>query len=155
MIGPECNWTWRSTQYDTGHGALKTGVADGPWTFSLLCHQLARSGPSCSHPFCSIRNLGRFISLISAAIAELDELTVVDDPVPRNVGTTDFQSPQREAISRPANVKRHSDWRAVASRLKDTDRAGDKLTVADAPSGARVGEVFHRFRITAKCTIRP
>jgi hypothetical protein len=34
MIAPKCNWTWRSTQYETGHGALKTGVADGPWRFS-------------------------------------------------------------------------------------------------------------------------
>jgi hypothetical protein len=34
MIAPECNRTWRSTQYDTGHGALKSGVADGPWRFS-------------------------------------------------------------------------------------------------------------------------
>jgi hypothetical protein len=88
--------------------------------------------------------------MISAAIAEFDELPINDDPATWHVDTTNFKSPQCEAIGRPSIVKRHPNWHVVFGRFEDANGAGDKLTVSDAASGACVGEVFHRSRIAAQ-----
>ena len=87
--------------------------------------------------------------MISAAIAEFDELAIDDDPATWHVDATNFKSPQRKTIGGPSIVKRHTDWYVVLRRFENANGAGDKLTVSDAASGARVGEVFHRSMITA------
>jgi hypothetical protein len=88
--------------------------------------------------------------MIAAAIAELNELAVDDDPATWHIDTTNFKTPQCEAIGRPSIVKRHPDWHVVFGRFENANGAGDKLTISDAASGACVGEVFHRSRIAAQ-----
>jgi len=44
-------------------------------------------------PSHSIRKLGRFLSMMSATFAALDELAIDDDPLSGHIDTADLQSP--------------------------------------------------------------
>jgi hypothetical protein len=97
-------------------------------------------------------SLIKIAGLVFMADSWLDQIKppVLDDELARHVSTVNFQPPQRKAISRPPDVKRHSDRHGIVRRLEYTDRAGNKLAVADAASGRCVGEVFHGLDCTNK-----
>jgi hypothetical protein len=79
----------------------------------------------------------------NASWLDRDELPIDDNELAWQFGPMDFQPPQRQAVCGPPGMKRHSNRSLVARSFKDTDRAGDELTVANAAFCVGVREVVH------------